>query len=231
MPRVVRDDPAVGRTGDLHDRTVRVLFVDDHQMVAEGLAAVVGDEPGIEVVGVTGTLSAAVTATQAQAPDVVIMDYRLPDGDGAEGTRRLLALDHPPQVVILTASGEDHVLREALASGCCGFLTKGARVEDLIEAIRAAGIGESVFSSDVVRRLSRVRFGGGGPDNLTARELEVLRAIAAGQGTADIARALVLSEHTVRNHVRNVLAKLGAHTKLEAVVTAARAGLIELSGR
>jgi DNA-binding NarL/FixJ family response regulator len=209
----------------------RVLFADDHQMVAAGLAAAVGDEDGIEVVGIAGTLSAALDMARALTPDVVVLDYRLPDGDGAQGTRQLRALPSPPQVVVLTAAADDRMLREALSAGCCGFLTKGGDLDDLTGAIRAAAAGEAVFSPDVVARLARLSRGDPRPEEaLSPRELGVLRAMARGATSTEIARELSLSEHTVRNHIRNVLAKLGAHTKLEAVVAAARAGLVDLNG-
>lgn len=208
---------------------VRVLLVDDHHMVATGLAAALSDEQGIEVVGVAPTLAEGVAMSRDLAPDVVVLDYRLPDGDGVEGTRRLRALADPPQVVVLTAAADDRVLRDALAAGCCGFLTKGATLDELDRAVRAAAAGEAVFSSDVIARLARLSRGEVRPEEtLSPRELGVLRAMATGASAGEIARDLRLSEHTVRNHVRNVLAKLGAHTKTEAVVTAARAGLIDL---
>lgn len=231
MSMLMSDQPAAEASGAPAGPSVRVLFVDDHKMVADGLAALVGDEPGLEVVGVADRMASALAMTTELTPDVVVMDFRLPDSNGADGTRLLRALEHPPQVVVLTASEDDRVLRDALAAGCCGFLTKGGDVDTLVEAIRAAAIGESVFSPDVVRRLARVRHTvASGVDSLSARELEVLNALAAGHGTTEIARTLQLSEHTVRNHVRNVLAKLGAHTKLEAVVIAARAGLVDVGG-
>jgi DNA-binding NarL/FixJ family response regulator len=159
------------------------------------------------------------------------MDYRLADGErnGAEGTRRLRELDPTLNVVMLTATTDDRVLSEALAAGCCGFVTKGASVDQLLWAVRSAANGDGAFPADVLRRLA----GLGTPErgvgsDLTARELEVLRALGQGQGTQTMSRSLDLSEHTVRNYVRNILNKLGAHTKLEAVLIAARAGLIEV---
>jgi len=210
----------------------RVVLVDDHEMVAAGLAAVLGDEPDIDIVGVAASLAEALRLVELTRPDVVVMDYRLPDGDGAEGTRRLRDLVPELQVIILTAATEDQVLADALSAGSSGFVAKGGSVEHLALAVRAAANGDAVFPAEAMGRLAR--FGRAEPAagwNLTAREREVLQALAEGQSTGAIARSLTLSEHTVRNHVRNVLQKLDAHTKLEAVVIAARAGLIDLGGR
>lgn len=209
---------------------IRVLLVDDHVMVAAGLAAALGDIDGMEVVGVAADLDSAVTMARSLRPEVVILDYRLPDGDGAIGTRLLRALNPAPQVVVLTATADDHALRAALEAGCCGFLTKGSDLDELAAAVRAAAAGDGVFSADVVVRLARLTRAPEQPrQSLTPRELDVLHAMADGADAATIARRLKLSEHTARNHIRNVLAKLGAHTKLEAVVIAARTGLVDLT--
>jgi len=211
-------------------RIVRVVLVDDHEMVATGLAAAMSKEPAIEVVGIATTLAAAEELVGRTRPDVVVMDYRLSDGHGAEGTRRIRRLNPEVNVVMLTATADDHALADALGAGCCGFINKGGPIADLTHAVTAAANGDAAFPADVVAMLAEL--GTHSPDligaDLSVRELEVLRALADGLSTTRIAETLRLSEHTVRNHVSNILSKLGAHTKLQAVVVAARAGLIDV---
>jgi DNA-binding NarL/FixJ family response regulator len=223
-------DDYVPRLSDPETRPIRVVLVDDHEMVAAGLAAALGDEPDIEVVGVAMTLATAEEVVGFTKPDVVVMDYGLPDGDGAEGTRRVRRLSPATNVVMLTATTDDHALADALGAGCCGFISKGGPLADLIHAVKAAANGDAAFPADVVAMLAQLgtqspaAIGAG----LSIRELEVLRALGEGRSTAAIALTLGLSEHTVRNHVSSILTKLDAHTKLQAVVIAARAGLIDV---
>jgi DNA-binding NarL/FixJ family response regulator len=212
------------------DPPVRLAIVDDHEMVAAGLAALVSDEPDIEVVGIATTIAAAEELVNNTHPNVVVIDHQLPDGGGPDGTRRLLALDPSINVVMLTASADEHALADALSAGCCGFINKAGPIETLIHAVRAAAKGDAAFPADVVAQLAQLRnqpLPAVGSD-LSTRELEVLRALGGGLGTAAMAEMFGLSEHTVRNHVSNILVKLGAHTKLQAVVIAARLGLIDV---
>lgn len=227
------DDDQSRRHGPGHDRDqesqeVTVLLVDDHQMVARSLAAVIEDDPGLTVAGVAATAAEAVAAVGRLHPQVVVMDYHLPDASGAEATRRVLALDPDTNVVMLTASSDDAVLREALQAGCCGFVAKDTTIEELTRAVRAAAEGGGVFPPALMARLARPATQRPDHPPLTEREGEVLHLVAAGASTGAIAVQLGLSQHTVRNHVRNVLTKLGAHSKLEAVVIASGTGLIDL---
>jgi DNA-binding NarL/FixJ family response regulator len=160
-------------------------------------------------------------------PDVVLMDYRLPDRDGVEASRRIRAVVPAAEFVMTTASLEQPIVSEAMEAGFSGFVDKSAGMKELVTAVRAAAAGEAHFSQAALLTLVRTsRTPSRGVDTLTGRELEVLQAMAAGRATGEIAAELYISQHTVRNHVRSILNKLGAHSKLEAVVIAAKAGVV-----
>jgi DNA-binding NarL/FixJ family response regulator len=216
---------APGRVGAA-GRT-RVFLVDDHEMVARGLAAVLEREDDLDVVGTAASAAECLRSAPASAPDVIVMDLRLGDADGLDATRDLRAVLPETNVVILTAFPDQRVVARALEVGCCGFVSKTGRPEDLIAAVRAAANGSTTFPREAVEWLVRRDESGERP-SLSARELEVLRLMASGHSTTDIAETLNLSVHTTRNHVRNLMSKLGAHSRLDAVVSAARIGLIEL---
>jgi DNA-binding NarL/FixJ family response regulator len=211
-------------------RRITVVIVEDHVMVGEGLAAALSSDLDLEVVAVAATLAEGVALVQAHRPDVVLMDYRLPDGDGACGTVAVKQASPETQVVMLTALGSQEVLVRAIEAGCSGFLHKTRPIAEVRTAVRRAHAGEVLFSADtladVVGGLRRRPAGPGA--QLTRREVEVLALLGAGASTTQIAERLVVSMHTVRNHVRNILGKLGAHSKLEAVAIAAREGIVDL---
>jgi DNA-binding NarL/FixJ family response regulator len=213
------------------DGEIAVLIVEDHAMVAEGLSAALSEEKDVRVVGVVGTLAAAYDAVERAHPDVVLLDFGLPDGDGATGTEEILRRRPGTRVVMFTGSGSHEVLVRAIEAGCAGFLHKSKSIDEVVLAVRAAYAGEALFSpavlSDVVSRLRKPEVPYREP--LSPREREVLTMLAEGMATQDIATTLFLSLHTVRNHVRNILTKLGAHSKLEAVAIAAREGLVDLT--
>ncbi len=207
------------------------MIVDDHEMVASGLAAILGDEPDITVVASVRSAEAALETAIRVRPDVVIMDYRLPDATGIDGTRQLRAMDDPPAVVMVTSVADRHVLAQALEAGCAGFASKSASSADLVGAVRAAADDDSYFTQDVLKHLVHLRrfdqiVGG----ELTDREVEVLQATADGMTPDEIAQKLYLSTHTVKNHLRHAMSKLEAHTKLDAVVKAVRARIIDIDG-
>ena len=208
---------------------VTVLIVEDHEMVATGFSAVLNAEPDMEVVGWARTAGEGLGIARELKPDVVLMDYRLPDADGASTAAKLRA-DLPGIAVLLVTGVEtEAAVAAALDAGCAGFVSKGRGVAELAGAIRAAAAGAAVFPTELLASVARHgRDSGVTGHDLTAREREVLQMLAEGRGTADIAAALVVSMHTVRNHVRNILTKLDARTKLEAVVVAARSGLVEV---
>ncbi len=210
------------------DRPVRVGVVDDHAMVADGLRTLLSDETDIDVVGTAASVSEALDLVDLFHPDVLLLDYRLPDGDGASAAEEVLRRSPSTRVVMLSAAGGDELLARSIEAGCSGFLPKDRTGDEVVQAVRAAARGESLVPTDVlvglVDRLKRAPKGKHG--DLTPRELEILGMLAKGMSTEGISSALFLSEHTVRNHVRNILGKLGAHSKLEAVAVAARDGII-----
>jgi DNA-binding NarL/FixJ family response regulator len=207
---------------------IRVVIVDDHEMLVEGLRASLAAESDIEVVASAGTVEAGCAAVRLHRPDVALMDYELPDGDGAQATQRIKSDVPAVQVVMVTSFDDEAVLVRAIEAGCSGFITKHKAVSEVANAVRAAHSGEALISPSMLARLLprlRRREQGVGVD-LTPREMEILKLLAEGLSNAAIADRLVLSLHTVRNHVQNVIGKLGAHSKLEAVATAVREGIL-----
>ncbi len=207
---------------------VRVLIVDDHEVLAASLSLVLDDQPGLTTVGVAGTLGRARLMMATTEPDVVLLDHRLPDGDGVAAIEELRALHPDAGFVVLTASTADHVLVAAIEAGAAGFVSKTRSLEEVTAAVRAAAAGESVISPELLARLLP-RLHRGSPSarsDLTEREREVLALLADGLPNAVIAQRLTVSVHTVRNHIANLSAKLGAHSKLEALSIAVRDGLL-----
>jgi len=205
-----------------------VLVVDDHEVLASSLARVLDEEPDLVSVGVAGTLERARAMIATTAPDVVLLDHRLPDGDGVAAISELRALRPSTKVVVLTASAADHVLVAAIEAGASGFVSKTRSLGEVTSAVRAAATGEAVISPELLARLLPRLSPSGRPrhQELTEREREVLGLVADGLSNAAIAERLVVSVHTVRNHVANLSAKLGAHSKLEALSIAVREGLL-----
>jgi DNA-binding NarL/FixJ family response regulator len=207
---------------------IRVLIVDDHQVLAASLAQALDAEPDIVSVGVAASLERAVELIPSTAPDVLLLDHRLPDGDGVDAVGRLRALRPAMAVIILTASAAEHLMVRAIEAGVSGFLSKTRSLGEVTSAVRAAASGEAVISPEMlVRLLPRLnRSGRAGPTALTEREREVLDLISQGLTNAAIAEQLFVSVNTVRNHVANLSAKLGARSKLEALSIAVREGLL-----
>lgn len=207
---------------------IRVLIVDDHEVLAASLAFVLDSEPGLKVVGVAGSAAAALELAAATSPDVVLLDQRLPDGEGTALIGPLHAVRTTVQVVMLTASSSDQVLLAALEAGAAGFIDKTRGLAEVVSAVRSAAAGESLVSprllARLLPRLRRQETGAG--NDLTAREREVLAHLAEGLSNAEIATRMTVSVNTVRNHVANLSAKLGAHSKLEALSIAVRSGLV-----
>ncbi|MBI4730452.1 MAG: response regulator transcription factor [Acidobacteria bacterium] len=207
---------------------VRVMVVDDHQMFAQGLMKVLGEEPDFEVVGVASGVEEARRLARLHHPDVILMDFDLPDGDGAKATELIRAERPETRVVMLTSFTDEAVLVAAIEAGCSGYVTKHKAVEEVARAVRAADAGEALISPSMLARLLpklRRSYRGLGSD-LTPREIELLRLLAEGLANRAIAERLLISLHTVRNHVQNILTKLQAHSKLEAVAVAVREGVI-----
>lgn len=210
------------------DPRIRVLVVDDHLLVAEGLVHLLEAEPDMVVVGIAGTADEAVRLAQSRAADVVLMDYELPDADGTEATRRIRARCPQTKVVMLTAFTEEAIAVAAIEAGCSGYVTKQRAGCDVMQAVRAVHGGEAVVSAGVLARLlprlDRRRQSPG--DDLTAREREVLALLAQGLSNHEVAERLSIRRNTVRNHVQSLIVKLHAHSKLEAVAIAMRHGIV-----
>jgi DNA-binding NarL/FixJ family response regulator len=216
---------------------VKVLIVDDHQMFAQALGGLLAGERGIEPVGEAGTVDEALGLLERTAPDVVLMDLELPGRSGIEGTREVRRLRPEAAVVIVTGREDPELITEAIRAGARGFVLKTRAVEDLVSIIRQASAGGTVLSAgDIPQVIGQVRFARQERTHpihtlsrLTARETEILRELADGRSTAQTAEALHISVLTVRSHVKSILLKLNAHSKLEAVTCAIRHGLIEVS--
>ena len=207
---------------------VRVLIVEDHEVLSTSLAMVLDAEPDLLTVGRAGTLAEARRAILETAPDVVLLDHQLPDGDGVASIEELRALREGIAFVVLTASTSDSVLVAAVQAGASGFVSKTRGVVEVTTAVRAAAAGEAVISPEMLMRLLP-RFRGAATEpslKLTDREQEVLELLAEGLSNAAIGERLVVSVHTVRNHVANLASKLGAHSRLEVLSIAMRKGLL-----
>jgi DNA-binding NarL/FixJ family response regulator len=208
---------------------LRVVLVDDQAMIRSGLALVLGAEPDITVVAEAPDGAAGVVAATRFAPDVVLMDVRMPGVDGPEATRRLLVTDAPPPVLALTTFDDDEVLWAALDAGAEGFVLKDSPAESLVAAVRAVAAGGSWIDPRVLPRvLARARGAGGParlPESLTGREREVLEAMCAGASNPEIAERLGMGERTVKSHVSAILLKLGARDRIGAVLLALDAGV------
>jgi DNA-binding NarL/FixJ family response regulator len=210
---------------------IRVLIADDHAVVREGLRAVVGSEPDLEVVGEAATGREAVERSSELRPDVVLMDIQMPGINGIEATRRVL--DHNPRVgvVVLTMFEDDDSVASAMRAGARGYVLKGAPPSEILKVLRAVAGGEAHFGPEIASRLVAFLAPAKAPSpaeampELTAREREILGLIARGYSNAAIASRLFVSPHTVRNHVTHIFAKLQVADRAQAIVRAREAGL------
>ena len=204
---------------------VRVLIVDDHPVVRTGLVGMLAGEADIEVVGEGASGSDAVRLAAELAPDVVLMDLRMPDLDGVSATRQIVAGGPGPRVVVVTTYDTDSDILRAVEAGATGYLLKDTPRQQMADAIRAAARGETVLAPPVAAKLmSRMR--AGPADVLTPRELEVIELVGAGHTNAEIGRRLYISEATVKTHLLPVFAKLGVDDRTAAVTTAMARGVI-----
>jgi DNA-binding NarL/FixJ family response regulator len=214
--------------------TTRVLIADDQSMVRHGFRMIIDAEPDLEVVAEAADGEQACAACGRFTPHVVLMDIRMPMVDGLEATRRILAGDDPPRVIILTTFDVDEYVFESLRAGASGFLLKNSSPEQLVQAIRLVARGEALLDPGVTRRvIERFSEWGGRQgeapaelEELTAREREVLELIARGLSNAEIAERLVVAPGTVKTHVAKVLSKLGLRDRTQAVVFAYEHGLV-----
>lgn len=212
---------------------IRVVLVDDQELVRTGFRMILDAEPDIEVVGEAGDGEAALATVAASRPDVVLMDVRMPRMDGIESTRFIVGMEEPPRILILTTFDIDDYVYEALRAGASGFLLKDTPADDLVAGVRVVASGESLLAPSVTRRL--IEEFAKRPDSpveiasladLTERESEVLVQIARGKSNAEIAADLFVSETTVKTHVSHILTKLELRDRVQAVVVAYESGLV-----
>ncbi|WP_369145085.1 response regulator [Streptomyces sp. R44] len=219
---------------------IRVLIVDDQMMVREGFSVLLGAMPDIEVVGEAVNGREAITQVAALHPDVVLMDIRMPELNGIEATREIVAADADAKVLVLTTFDLDEYVYQALRAGASGFLLKDASARQLADGVRVVAAGEALLAPTVTKRLITefAKAPGSAPrppamariGELTERETEVLVLIAQGLSNAEIADHLVVAESTIKTHVSRILVKLGLRDRTQAAVFAYEAGLVRVGG-
>ena len=222
--------------GSSPQESIRVVVVDDQELFRRGLTMLLGVEPDIEVVGEAGDGVSAATLVASVAPDVVLLDVRMPRRTGLEACVEIKELVPTARIIMLTISDEEADLYDAVKNGASGYLLKDASIDEVAQAVRVVAEGQSLISPSMavklldefkeMSRAGRVEEVPG--PRLTARELEVLRLVATGQANRDIAAGLFISENTVKNHVRNILEKLQLHSRMEAVMYAVREKILDL---
>ena len=225
--------------------SIRIILADDHAILRQGTAELLRREPGLEVIGEAGDGQQAVDLVQALRPDVVVMDVRMPGMSGVEATRQIHASYPGVQVLVLTAHDDDQYVFSLLEAGASGYLLKNAPVGDLVKAIKLVKAGESpldpTIARKIVTRVTGVTRASGGSEKpspehgdtamveeLSARELEVLQLLAQSMSNRAIGEALFISDRTVQAHLTNIYAKMGVTTRLDAVLTGIRRGLLKL---
>jgi two-component system, NarL family, nitrate/nitrite response regulator NarL len=221
-------------TSSLRFAPIRVLIVEDHRILAEGLVSLLSEAPDFDVLGPVHTVRDAISVADESAPDVVLMDSRLPDGSGSQAAARIRRLHPRTAVVFLSADDSDDAVLAAVESGACGYLSKAEAAIQVQTAIRRAAGGEMLVPADrlatlavkqgVVEATAVARVGL--ISDLTARERQVLKLLTGGLDNRQIADQLGIAYGTVRTHVRNLMSKIGVHSRLEAVVRAGEQGLV-----
>lgn len=211
---------------------VRLLVVDDQTLFRTGLARLLSEDSRVEIVALASNGAEAIKLVAAHKPDVVLMDMKMPEMDGVEATRQIIA-NHPgTKVLILTTFETDSYVIQALKSGASGYVLKDSSHESIISSLLAVMAGEQVMASAVATRVLELITGKSTPkefyDGLTGREVEILKLLASGMANKQIAYHLKISEKTVRNHVSNIYEKLGIFDRAQAVLYAVRKGLIEV---
>ena len=221
-----------GSTETLTTDPLRVMLVDDHDLFRTGLRNLL-EEQGVQIVAEASEGSAALSLVHELAPDVVVMDLNMPGMNGIEATREIARQAPLTRVVVLTISDEDDDVIDAILAGACGYLLKDSSIQDLMQGIRAASVGEALISPHIAAKVLQCLRASSvdseavarGPE-LSDRETEVLRLIASGMDNAEIARDLSISPKTVKNHISNILMKLQIENRIQAAVYAVRRGLV-----
>jgi DNA-binding NarL/FixJ family response regulator len=211
------------------------LVVDDQELFRRGLTMLLSAEPGIQVVGEAGDGDEGVALAESVAPDVVLLDIRMPKRTGLEACSTIKQAVPAAKIIMLTVSDEEADLYEAVKSGASGYLLKDSSIEEVSQAVRVVADGQSLISPsmavkliDEFKQMSRPERENVGGLRLTERELEVLRLVARGLNNREVAKNLFISENTVKNHVRNILEKLQLHSRMEAVMYAVREKLLDI---
>jgi DNA-binding NarL/FixJ family response regulator len=217
------------------DEPIRVLVVDDQELFRRGLTMLLGVEAGIEVVGEAGDGVEGTALAETAAPDVVLLDIRMPKRSGIEACVAIKETVPSAKIIMLTVSDEEADLYEAVKSGASGYLLKDSSIDEVAQAVRVVADGQSLISPsmavkliDEFKQMTRPARDNVPGLRLTERELEVLSQVAKGLNNRDIAKFLYISENTVKNHIRNILEKLQLHSRMEAVMYAVREKLLEL---
>jgi len=221
--------------GQVSDSAIRVLVVDDQELFRRGLTMLLNVESDIEVVGEASSGAEAVGLCHTEAPDVVLMDVRMPKQHGIEACASIKEAAPGARIIMLTVSDDEGDLYDAVKSGASGYLLKDSSIDEVSQAIRVVADGQSLISPSMAAKLidefktmSKPERSQGPALKLTERELEVLRLVAKGLSNRDVAQRLAISENTVKNHVRNMLEKLQLHSRMEAVMYAVREKLLDI---
>lgn len=213
---------------------MKILVVDDHVLFRDGLISLLEKHPGYQVVGEAGTVRQAVEGAQSLKPDLILMDFNLPDGTGCEAAKAILAAAPQCKIIFLTVDDQDETLFDAIRSGAIGYILKNVSVANLLSSLQAVERGEIAYSSQLTARVIG-EFAKTQPRNkelnsdlsiLSRREIETLRVLATGASNQEIARKLVVSENTVKHHIHSILTKLNLRDRYEATQYARRQGLI-----
>ena len=206
----------------------RVLVVEDHQVVAEGLAALINDQKDMKVIGHAGSVAESITLSAELEPDLVLIDFRLTDGTGADAAAGIRQIRPETRLIFLTREDSDAARYAAVEAGASAFIHKSRAAQDVVDAIRTVADGGTLFTPRTIAQLlNNKRESEAQLERLTAREKEVLRLMAEGTSSRDIAGRLGISYTTVRTHIRSLGSKLGVHSKLEAIVKARELALVE----
>ena len=218
-----------------NEESIRVLVVDDQELFRRGLTMLLSVEEGIEVVGEAGDGIEGTEIAASSAPDVVLLDVRMPKRSGIEACKSIKEAVPSAKIIMLTVSDEEADLYEAVKSGAAGYLLKDSSIEEVAQAVRVVSEGQSLISPSMAVKLIDEFKQMSKPERehmpglrLTERELEVLRLVATGKNNREIAKDLFISENTVKNHVRNILEKLQLHSRMEAVMYAVKEKLLDL---